>query len=54
MNFMMFALWTTVMCLRPCSLERSKAMRQMRSVPSRVMILIDSAACLPTMCSTPA
>ena len=51
---MMFALCTAVTFRRPFAMAYSKANRAIRSEAARVMILIDSAASRPTMCSMPA
>src|SRR5665811_684063 len=52
-NLRMFALWTAVTFLRPSFRAYSKAKRQISELALRVMILMDSAASSPTLCSTP-
>ena len=51
---MMLALCTAVTLRRPFATAYSKAYRAIRSDAARVMILMLSAASLPTMCSIPA
>ena len=51
---MMLALWTAVTLRRSFATAYSKAKRAIRSEAARVMILMLSAASLPTMCSMPA
>ena len=51
---MMLALCTAVTFRRPLATAYSNANRAIRSDAARVMILMLSAASLPTMCSMPA